>query len=222
MLRSDSMPIIYSNVSNGNYTVCCMGQTVYIYSNAGSELARFTLVMADFPVISPKGDIFAVKSKDGCLAVFSFEKLARTATLKFNDKETAYEKGMCFSADGGKLYSVEYNPEGSAVEAYDMNGGKNERFVFDKPISHIEYNGELYVLGKDENGFAAKIADGKLADIRYISDEDYEFYYNYKCAEARGFSSAAMEAFLPNLHNVEDNMTSISDLWAKYEEKTDE
>ncbi len=216
------MPIIYSNVSNESYTVCCMGQTVYIYSRAGSELARFTLAMADFPVISPKGDIFAVKSKDGCVAVYSFDKPARTATLKFNDKETAFEKGMCFSADGGKLYSVEYSAEGGAVAVYDMNGGKNEKFVLDKPVSHIEFNDGLYVLGKAEKGFCAKIADGKLSDIREISDEDYDFYYKYKCAEARGFSSAAMDAFLPNYHNIEENMTSVYELWNKYEVKTDE
>lgn len=209
------MPIIYSNVSNDDYTVCCMGQTVYVYKKTGSELARFTLVMADFPVISPKGDIFAVKSKDGCLALYSFEKLARTATLKFSDKETPYEKGMCFSADGEKLYSIEYSAEGSTVMAYDMNGGKNEKISLGKAVSHIECGDALYVLGKDEKGFAAKITDGQLTDIKYVSDEDYDFYYNYKCAEARGFSSAAMEAYLPKLHNVEDNQTSISELWAK-------
>ena len=209
------MPIIYSNVSNENYSVCCMGQTVYVYQSAGRELARFTLVMADFPVISPKGDIFAVKSKDGCLAVYSFEKLSRIATLKFSDKSAVQEKGMCFSADGEKLYSVEN--DGTDVAVYDMNALSAEKKIkTDKPVSHIECSdGELFVLGTEADMFVSKLGDDGLTGIKTVDTEHFDYYYNYKCAEARGFSSAAMDLYLPKLHNVEENKTSLKELWEK-------
>ena len=209
------MPIIYSNVSNEKYSVCCMGQTVYVYKKAGTELARFTLVMADFPVISPKGDVFAVKSKDGCVAVYSFEKLSRIATLKFSDKGAQQEKGMCFSADGEKLYSIE-GENGCIVTVYNMNALSVENKIdFDASLTHIECtDGHVYVLGTEgEKTFVAKL-DGEK---KYVEAEDYDFYYNYKCAQARGFSSAAMDLYLPKLHDVEDNKTSLAELWKKIE-----
>lgn len=212
------MSIIYTNVSNESYTVCCMGQTVYVYKKSGSELARFTLVKAEFAVISPDGDIFAVKSKDGCVAVYSFEQLARTATLKFSDKDTQKEKGMCFSADGGELYSVEYDADGSALSVYDMkNNSAIAKYIFAGcEITHIEYDNGLYAIGTEgEKFFTAKITDGKLDEIKYISAEDYEYYYNYKCAEVRGFSSAAMDYYLPKAENLDK--TSIHELWEKTE-----
>lgn len=209
------MPIIYSNVSNEKYSVCCMGQTVYVYKKAGTELARFTLVMADFPVISPKGNVFAVKSKDGCVAVYSFENLSRVATLKFSDKGAQQEKGMCFSADGDKLYSIE-GENGCSVTVYDMNSlSFDGKLDFDAQLTHIECtDGQIYILGTEgEKGFVAKL-DG---DKKYLEAEDYEFCYNYKCAEARGFSSAAMDLYLPKLQNVEDSKTSLAELWNKVE-----
>lgn len=211
------MPIIYSNVSNENYSVCCMGQTVYVYQSAGRELARFTLVMADFPVISPKGDIFAVKSKDGCLAVYSFEKLSRIATLKFSDKSAVQEKGMCFSSDGEKLYSVEN--DGTEIAVYDMNALSAEKKIrTEKAVSHIECtDGEIFVLGTETENFVSKLADAGLTDIKTSDAEQFDFYYNYKCAEARGFSSAALDLYLPKLHNVEENKTSLKELWEKIE-----
>lgn len=209
------MPIIYSNVSNENYSVCCMGQTVYVYQSAGRELARFTFVMADFPVISPKDDIFAVKSKDGCVAVYSFEKLSRIGTLKFSDKAAPQEKGMCFTADGAKLFSVEN--DGMDIAVYDMNALSAEKKIkIDKAVSHIECtDGELYVLGTEADMFVSKLGDDGLTDIKAVDSEQFDFYYNYKCAEARGFSSAAMDLYLPKLHNVEDNKTSLKELWEK-------
>lgn len=208
------MSIIYTKVSNDNFTVCCMGQTVYVYKKSGSELARFTLVKADFAVLSPNGDIFAVKSKDGCLALYSFNELARTATLKFNDKDTQKDKGMCFSADGEKLYSVEYGANGSVIAVYDMNGDTTEKLAFDgAEITHIEFDGVLFAIGTEgEKYFVAK--DGEK---KYISAEDYDYYYNYKCAEIRGFTSAAMECYLPKVENIEDGKTSLSELWEKTE-----
>lgn len=214
------MSIVYSNVSNGNFTVCCMGQTVYVYKKTGSELARFTLVKADFAAISPDGDTFAVKSSDGCLALYSFSQLARTATLKFSDKSTQMEKGMCFSADGKKLYNVEYDANGSALSVYDMDGGTTEKYIFDgAEITHIECNDDIFAIGSEgEKVFAAKIIDGKLSDVKYVSSDDYDCCYNCKCAEVRGFSSAAVEYYLPKVENIDDSKITIKDLWDKTEE----
>lgn len=213
------MPIIYSNVSNENFNVCCMGNTVYVYNHSGRELERFTLVKADFPVLSPKGDVFAVKSKDGCVAVYSFDKLSRVATLRFSDRETQLEKGMCFSGDGEKLFSIE-GADSSDISVSDINSFSHIKTVkAGKQLTHIECSDDkIYVLGIDgEKNFVAVFDEEKLTDVKYIEAFDFEFYYNYKCAEARGFSSAAMDLYLPKLHNVEDNKTSLKELWDKTE-----
>lgn len=209
------MSIIYSTVSNEKYTVSCMGKMVYIYEKAGRELGRFNFDGAEFAVISSDGDTFAVKAKDGGIALYSFSQLAKTAVLKQPADEDCFEKGMCFSSDGKKIFDAEKN----AICVFDVRNGECEKFTFDNAvISHVECANEIFVLGKEaEKGFVAKLNDGKLCDIKYISDKDYEYYFNYKCAENKGFSSAAMERYLPDVSKVEYIRTSLCELWNKKE-----
>ena len=70
------MPKFWSLISNGKYKVGCTGQTVYIYDQNGTELAKFKdLPYAYTAAFSPKGDIFVVKSTAGRIAVYSLADL---------------------------------------------------------------------------------------------------------------------------------------------------
>lgn len=207
------MSIIYSNASNENYTVCCAGQLVYVYEKSGRELARFTVKNAAFAVISPEGDSFAVKTADGEVCMFSFEPTEQTAILTSGAYEADYETGMCFSPDGKALYSVEAEGDGSAVSVYYQNGRKENCSLDGVQLTHIEYKNGLFVLGKEgESCFAARFESDRLTDVKYISSEKYELYYNYKCAQMRGFTVTAVENYLPENFDCENNELSISSL----------
>ncbi len=209
------MSIIYSTVSNGKYTVSCMGKMIYVYEKAGRELARFSCDGAEFAAVSSDGDTFAVKAKDGGVALYSFSQLRRTAVLRQSGAEECAENGMSFSPDGKKLYNAEKN----AICVYDVCGGECESFTFENAvISHVECADDVFVLGKEtEKGFVSKLADGGLSDIKYLSDKEYDYYFNYKCAENKGFSSAAVERYLPDVSKIEYIKTSLRELWNKKE-----
>ncbi len=205
------MPIIYSNITNEKYTVCCMGQMVYIYEKGGRELKRSILPGAEFAAISPAGDVFAVKTGEGCLALYSFEKLEQIKILVESCEKNGLENGMCFSCDGDKLYNV----EGNAVAVYDMSGEKCEKFTFENTqLGHIECGEAVFVMGKEDGKcFVSKLEGGLLKDKKYISDKAFDLCVSYKCAEIRGYSSAAVEHYLPQICNVEEEKASIALLW---------
>ena len=207
------MSIIYSTISNEKYTVSCMGKMVYVYEKAGRELGRFSFDGAEFALISADGDTFAVKAKNGAIAFFSLSQLKQTALLNQGSGASCEaETGMAFSADGKKLYDV----EGDAIAVYDVCG-KCEKLSFDNlSFSQIECGDEVFVLGKEnEKGFVAKLADEKIADKKYITDEEYALYFNYKCAENKGFTSAAVEHYMSGVSDAEKYKTSLCELWSK-------
>ena len=213
------MSIVYSNVSNEKYTVCCAGQLVYIYEKSGRELGRFTLPGAEFAAISPAGDVFAVKTKSGCVALYSFAPLEQIKILKDEDEISESEKGMCFSADGQKLYNIEQSDRGGCVTAYNMNGREKEIICFENAVlGHVEYDGDLFVMGKeDDNFFSAKLDDDKNADVKYVSAEDFCFCDKYKRAQVRGFSATAAEKYLPEVRDLSEVSATVADLWKKGE-----
>ena len=207
------MSIIYSSALNENYTVCCAGQLVYVYDKSGRELSRFPIKNAAFAVISPEGDSFAVKTTDGGVCMFSFEPTEQTGILTAGAGEAEYETGICYSPDGKALYCVETEENGSSISAYYQNGRKETSPLDGVQLTHIEYENGLLVLGKeDENFFAARFESDRLTDVKYISSEKYELYYNYKCAQVRGFTVMAVENFLPENFDYENNVLSISSL----------
>lgn len=190
-----------------------MGQMVYVYEKGGRELARFTLAGAEFAAISPKGDVFAVKTKNGCVALYSLETLSQLSVLKEQDCESEFEKGMCFSTDGDMLFNAEKN----AVSVYDMNGGESEKHELGgAEISHIEYDGGMFLLGKEnEKFFVSKLENGELSDVKYITEKAFKTCSDYKSAQIRGYSSAAVEHYLPDICNVENEKASLRALWEK-------
>lgn len=208
------MSIIFSNISNEKFTVCCVGKTVYVYEKSGRELKRFIFDGALFAAVSPNGDMFAVKSQNGTIGLYSFEKLEQVGIAGSSEPVSEDEQGMCFSSDGGSIYSIEH---GGNIAVYDMNGGKTAGYTFDDAaVTQIECGEDITVLGKSGDGFfAAKLEDGKLADIKSVSEDEYNMCFIVKCAELRGFSSAAMEHYMPDARGTEDFSSPVGRLYKK-------
>ena len=78
------MKNFWGYTTNGEYSVGCTGQTVYLYDKENNEIKKFKdIIYACFSVISPNGKIFVVKSTDGRLAFYSLETFALLPTDNF-------------------------------------------------------------------------------------------------------------------------------------------
>ena len=79
------MKKFWTYISNGRYSIGLTGSTVYVYGKEGEELGKFKdLNYAYATVISPRGDIFVVKTTDGRMAVYSFEPLKLIKKFRFS------------------------------------------------------------------------------------------------------------------------------------------
>ncbi len=88
----------YSLISNARFQLGCTGQTVYVLDPAGNELARFKdMTYAYYPAFHPCGDIAAVYSNNGVMAIYSLSKLQRITKFRvsaMNDTQT--DRVPCF------------------------------------------------------------------------------------------------------------------------------
>ena len=85
-----------SLIANERYQVGCTGQTVYVLGPAGNELAKFRdLTHAYYPALHPNGEVAAVYSNDGVIAIYSL-------TLKRTNDAGETVTGL----DGLKVYMV--------------------------------------------------------------------------------------------------------------------
>ena len=65
-----------SLISNGRFQLGCTGQTVYVLDAAGNELAKFRdMTYAYYPALHPDGEVAAVYSNTGIMAVYSLSEL---------------------------------------------------------------------------------------------------------------------------------------------------
>ena len=61
-----------SLIANDRYQIGCTGQTVYVLDAAGNELAEYKdMNYAYYPALHPGGEIAAVYSNNGIIAVYS-------------------------------------------------------------------------------------------------------------------------------------------------------
>ena len=74
-------------VSNGKYAIGCTGGSVYVYGSDKNEIARFRDIRAYVyrAVISPDGKVFAVKSTEAWLAVYSLETMSLIKKFRFQN-----------------------------------------------------------------------------------------------------------------------------------------
>ena len=98
-----------SLIANDRYRIGCTGQTVYVLDAAGNELSKFKdMLYAYYPALHPNGEIAAVYSNVGIIAVYSL--LEGRLIKKFRVSavsDTQTDCIPCFSPDGKYLYHIE-------------------------------------------------------------------------------------------------------------------
>lgn len=219
--------------SNREYSVGCTGQTVYLYDKEGNELARFKdLIYAYSPRISPDGKIFAVKSTEGRLAVYSLEERSLIKKFRFSKVDGSQDDNFCFSPDGKELYNVERHGDSckTALSVYDTSDFSLKKRIlgddYDLVLSAVEYSeneNRVFLLGfmrEPRSGVAYKFFVGELIDdslqnIVYISRNEYEFYVDCKNFEIHPFS--VFDGYTPDeVDRIKKSKHSLVNLWKHY------
>lgn len=247
------MKSFYSYVSNGNYSIGCSGQSVCVYDKNGVEIAVFKdLTYAYDCAISPKGDIFAVKSTEGRLAVYSLTDLCLVKKFRFSQVAESQDDNFCFSADGEEFYNIERHGDSckTALSIYAAKDFSLKKRLFSEEINtvltciEIDSAGNVYLTGfnrKEKSGvvsgffahtggkekigvadkwFVAKLVDGTLSDIRYISADEHEYCVDYKKLEMSGFAEKSVKlSFFKDkndeLLKAREEQFSLAVLWLK-------
>lgn len=222
------MPSFWSYIKNEKYAVGCTGQTVYVYDSNSVELAKFKdLKYAYTPMFSPDGKTLIVKSTEGCLAVYDLDELELIKKFRFSKVAEAQDDGFCFSNDGRLFYNIERqnNSCNSCISVYDTTDFKcvGQYYANDSKFepSHIECdNDRLFVLGFTRNdkgvfdcGFVAMFNGEELQELRYITETDYRYYWDYKRLELSGFTAKSIE--WSEIKEPDKKAKPLSELWEK-------
>lgn len=228
------MPKFWGYIKNENYAVGCTGQSVYVYSNDGKELAKFRDIKYGYtPMFCPNRNIFIVKSTAGMLAVYSLERLELIKKFRFSKVDGAQDDGFCFTRDGKYLYNIERHIDSlhTRISIYNTDNFElcNQLFTeADSPkLTHIEYdenNNTCFVIGsmihKDDkntyNYFISEFNGSLLINEKTITEKQYDYIIGFKRLELFGFTSKAKEwsilKYLGNdLSNIETVKLRLSD-----------
>ncbi len=111
-----------SLVGNGEYNIGCTGRTVYVFDKNGTQVAVFRdLPYAYDCAISPKGDVFVVKTTEGRLAVYSLDERRLLKKFRFSSVDEMQDDNFCFSPDGEEFYNIERHTDGckTVLSVYD-------------------------------------------------------------------------------------------------------
>lgn len=219
--------------SNGEYSVGCTGQTVYLYDKDGKELAKFKdLIYAYSPMISPDGKIFVVKTTEGRLAVYSLEHRTLIKKFRFSKVNGAQDDNFCFSPDGKELYNIERHIDSlkTALSVYDTRDFSLKKRILNDDYSlvlaAVEYSvneNKIFLLGymrEPESGVAYKFFVGELIkdsleNIVYISEKEYDFYLHCKYLEIHPFTIFGL--YTPGeADRIKEAKHSLAKLWEYY------
>ncbi len=196
------MKNFWGYTTNGEYSVGCTGQTVYLYDKENNEIKKFKdIIYAYFPIISPNGKIFVVKSTDGRLAAYSLETFSLIKKIRYT--KFGDDGGFCFSPDGQFFINIGCGKDclHSTIYVYSTSDfSLINQFVIDDKIllHHIEFDentNSYYVLGfirgdddVFQNGFVAKFENQQINDVLILEKEEFEFFRAYKSLELSGFT----------------------------------
>lgn len=223
-----------------NYDIGLTGTTVYIFDKEGNEVAKFKdLTYAYRCVISPKGDIFVVKSNAGRMAIYSLESLNLIKKFRYSKIDHSQDENLIFSPDGYYLYNIENHIDSlrtciSVYETYNFSLVK--KLLFDNVnlfLERIEYDkssDEYFLLGYLRNTdtrvaekfFVGKLKNEELEDQKCINERTYTDYVFAKMVEDFGFTQKAFEwslgLFLGNhdiksLEQLKSKDLSLASLW---------
>ncbi len=223
------MRSFWSYVSDGTHAVGCTGGSVCVYDAEGREIAVFRgLRYAYLPLLSPGGELLAVKSTEGMLAVYSLREMRQVRKFRFSTAYGAQDDNMCFSPDGKLLYNIEdvTGRGDTRITAYETTGFTSAFRLFEggEDPRSLECAGEqIYLLGDSgESGarrpFTAMLQGEGLRETRYVSERDADLCYGFMHLRNAGFTKKAKQwsslqfaGF--DLTDIEAHDYSIARLW---------
>ena len=231
--RGEKMKNFLGYASNGEYSVGCTGQTVYLFNKDGNELAKFKdLKYAYSPIISPDGKIFVVKSTEGRIAVYSLESVSLIKKFRFSKVNGSQDDNFCFSPDGEEFYNIERHIDSckTALSVYDTSEFSLKKKVlyddYNIVLAAVEYSLEenkIFLLGfmrEPQSGVAYKFFVGELAkdslqNIIYISEKEYGFYLDCKHFEMHSFAVTKYYT-AEEIDTIKKAKHSLEKLWKYY------
>ncbi|MBQ0083521.1 MAG: hypothetical protein KBS52_01995 [Clostridiales bacterium] len=191
-----------SYISNGEFSVGTTGRRVCLFDGQGNELCFFKdIAYGYYPMFSPDGKIFTVKSSAGELAMYSLSDLALIKKFRFSSVDGAQDDGFCFSPDSRRFINIERHGDSlhSAISFYNTEDFSLENRIFCEDnimLEEIEYNpgdNEFYVLGfyRNEAGvfsfpFIGKLKNYEITDRVAIEKNEYELLETVFAAKRRG------------------------------------
>ena len=205
-----------SLIANERYQVGCTGQTVYMLDPAGNELAEFRdMTYAYYPALHPDGDMAAVFSNNGVMAVYSLSELRLIREFRVSaEKDTQTGCIPCFSPDGKYLYHIEARKGdglNSRISVYSVADDQPVCRLFEQGQKMVflgmEFDlktGCLFLIGyfRKENRidhFVARLADQTLRDVRPLDHHTFDFYQSALALRQQGFTEYAYQWSLFNI-----------------------
>jgi len=200
------MKSFWSYISNGNNSVGCTGQTVYVYDKEGNECAKFKdIIYAYTSSISPNGRILAVKSTAGWLAVYSLETMNLIKKFRFSEVDSSQDDGFCFTDDSKHFINIERHIDElhNSVVWYDAQTFEKVNSFQMNGTDHLDdieqgTDGQLYVLGyfrekRQNRYFVGIITKDGITDWQTITLSEYDFYWHCLNLKRCGFTDKACE-----------------------------
>lgn len=204
--RDEPVKKFWGFYSNGTYQVGCQEHTMYLYDAAGRELARFKdLRYAPRGAFQPGTNRFLLRSTKGRIAVYDCDERKLLKKFDFSTVDFAQDDGFCFSPDGKFFYNIERFPVDTEtrLRIYEMENFTPVQELGDKNLSEIFYDESrdrvqllYFTRGADgcfDQGYAGTLEGEKLAMLRKLSWEEYEFLRSWLSLRNCGFTEKAME-----------------------------
>ena len=194
-----------SLIANDRYQIGCTGQTVYILDTVGNELSKFKdMTYAYYPALHPDGEIAAVFSNKGIMAVYSLSECRLIRKFRVSaENDTQTDSVPCFSPDGKYLYHVEGRKgDGldSRISVYETAEyqpvmrlfEQGEKTVFDG-MEFDRNSGLLFLLGyfrkvNRNDCFVAQLRGQSLQNVRILDKHIYDFYQGAIRLKQTGFT----------------------------------
>lgn len=226
------MKNFWAYISNGKYSVGTIGQTVYLYNENGDEIGKFKdLTYAYTPVFSPNGDFFAVKSKDGRLALYSLKTYSLMKKFRYSKFDAAQDGGFCFSPDGNFFINLESHGKDGLQSAITLYSTTDFSIISQLKLDsntcplHVEFDditGECYILGLIRgyriSGFIGKHKNNAIVDRIEINENDCDFYNAYFDLKMDGFTEKSHKCSCLENKSLDELKTmniSLSELYNK-------
>ena len=230
----------WSLMGNDRFRIGCTGQTVYLLDQQGAEIAKFKdLPYAYASGISPRGDVFVIKTTEGRLAVYSFFPPALIKKFRYSKVDGSQDDNFCFSSDGTAFFNIERQVDSlkTVLSIYDTKDFSLKKRVLDNDSSRvltgIELEAEteaIYLLGFIRNGngvaseyYVGKLNGDELDDILSISKNEHDFYERYLHLKMLGFSDKAYRwsGFDIALEELKKTDYSLAALWRQHHRSND-